>query len=181
MNKLAISRKKFILGTFGFLGVYALGSHFITKSNRTLFLSKFQIRVIEKYLKATLPEEIFQSKLYERDLIQRIDEELFFVNESIQSEFMGAILLVEIYPLGKGYWSTFSNLDSKSAKEIILKGMQSSSLSVRAAFSTLRMLSFLIHYGQKDSWQKIGYSGPYGGFPEKLSESRIYYRNQTEG
>ncbi|GBF49974.1 hypothetical protein LPTSP4_14950 [Leptospira ryugenii] len=133
------------------------------------------------YLSALLPLGYMEQPNYRNSVIQRVDEELYFVNESIQSEFDSAILLIEFYPWVLGYWSSFSKLKREEALECIQKGIQSKNLSVRAAFSSLRMLCYLVHYGQKESWKDIQYEGPFAAFPEKISESRAYYKEQVRG
>jgi hypothetical protein len=175
-----IKRKNFLLGSLGALGVYFVLSPFVGRTVRTLFLSKNQSEVLLAYLSAILPLPFSKNDAHKQALLQRIDEELFFVNESIQSEFYSGILLLEFYPWLLGYWSSFSNLETQDALECIENGLKSASLSVRAAFSSVRMLCYLVHYGQKEPWKDIKYDGPFGSFPQKISESRAYYRKQVE-
>lgn len=179
MSSKSVSRKKFLIGSFGALGLYFVLSPYFGKRLKTLFLSKNQSEVLWVYLSAVLPSGYTEQIEYRNTLIQRMDEELFFVNDSIQSEFDGAILLIEFYPWLLGYWSSFSKLNREDALETIRKGVQSKNLSVRAAFSSLRMLCYLIHYGQKESWKDIQYEGPFAAFPEKISTSRAYYKEQV--
>ncbi|MCZ8341494.1 MAG: hypothetical protein O9301_00540 [Leptospira sp.] len=174
----SVSRKKFLIGSFGALGLYFVLSPYLGKSLKTLFLSKNQSKVIWLYLSALLPPSYETQIEYRNTLIQRMDEELYFVNDSIQGEFDSALLLVEFYPWILGNWSSFSKLKREEALECIQKGIQSKNLSVRAAFSSLRMLCYLIHYGQKESWKDIQYEGPFAAFPEKISETRAYYKEQ---
>ncbi|MCZ8157917.1 MAG: hypothetical protein O9264_17485 [Leptospira sp.] len=180
MKSQPIKRKKFLLGSLGALGVYFVFSPFVGRTVRTLFLSKNQSEVLLAYLSAILPQTFSGNDAHKKIVIQRIDEELYFVNESIQSEFYSGILLVEFYPWLLGYWSSFSKLDTRDALECIENGLKSGSLSVRAAFSSVRMLCYLIHYGQKEPWKDIKYDGPFGSFPQKISESRAYYKKQME-
>ncbi|MCZ8345817.1 MAG: hypothetical protein O9346_05315 [Leptospiraceae bacterium] len=179
MKKIKISRKSFLWGTLGTGTFLYFLSLFLGKNVKTLFFSKFQLNVLVLFLSSLLSNNFSKDEAYLNKLLQRMDEELFFVNEGIQGEFDAAILLVEFCPWIFGYWSSFSKLSLEDARSCIQDGINSQNHSIRSAFSSIRMLSYMIHYGQKESWNAIHYDGPFAGFSEKFSESRAYYKKQV--
>ncbi|HMY11950.1 MAG TPA: hypothetical protein PKC74_10010, partial [Turneriella sp.] len=121
-------------------------------------------------------------RLRAKDLLQivrRLDEELTFVAEQIRSDFLAALYLVEFSPAAYGFFGRMSRLTREKRLAFLQKAGGSGSDLVRAAISNIRMLVMLCYYGHPASWKRIGYDGPFGGFPEKLSEQRRHYREQV--
>ncbi|MBI3396535.1 MAG: hypothetical protein HY042_11910 [Spirochaetia bacterium] len=115
----------------------------------------------------------------EAGVIQRTDEEITFVSEQIRSDLKAALYFVEVSPLTGGYFGRFSRLTPSERLAFLRAGETGSSDLLRSAISNLRMVILLVYYGHKSTWKKIGYDGPFAGFPEKLSEQRVLYAKET--
>ncbi|MBM9499465.1 hypothetical protein JWG44_04280 [Leptospira sp. 201903071] len=181
MNSTKLSRKKFILTSI--LSVFLLGTvGFVLRSTRKLtrlFFSRSTEETLSSFAKAVLPEDEGFPDIEESEVISRLDEELFFVDSSISGDFDTAMWILEFLPIRFGYWSRFSKLKKEEAREFLNGALQSESELVRNIVSSVRMVVMLVYYGHKSTWKEIGYDGPFGNFPEKLSESRIYYKTQV--
>lgn len=181
MNSIKITRKKFILATA--LGVFLIGTTgFILRSVRRtsrLFFSNSAEETLSWFAKAILPKEEGFPDLEQAEVLSRLDEELFFVDSSISGDFDSALWILEYLPIRFGYWSRFSKLNPEQTKEFINTALRCDIELVRNIASSVRMAVMLVYYGHKSTWEPIGYDGPFGNFPEKLSESRIYYQAQV--
>lgn len=181
MNSTKITRKKFILtavlGSF-LIGIVASVLRATQKTTR-LFLSRQTEETLSRFAEAILPNDPGFPDFKEAEVTTRLDEELFFVDSSISGDFDSAIWILEFLPITFGYWSRFSKLQREDAKKFIHAGLQSETELVRNIVSSVRMVIMLVYYGHRSTWNQIGYDGPFGNFPEKLSESRIYYKAQV--
>ena len=144
-----------------------------------LTLSRWNVETITKIAQALLPQGDGFPSVEQAELNQRLDEELSFCNKAISSDLRDALLLAEWYPFCCGYFSRFSRLSTEHAAHVIETGMKSKNDLVRVVFSNLRVLIFMIYYGHESTYAKIGYDGPFGGFPGRLSEQRKYYAEKT--
>ncbi|MBM9575739.1 hypothetical protein JWG45_01100 [Leptospira sp. 201903070] len=181
MNSIKLTRKKFILTAI--LSALLLGSvGFVLRSAqkvKRLFFSRFTEETLSWFAKTILPEEEGFPDLEKAEVVSRLDEELFFVDSSISGDFDTAIWILEFLPLRFGYWSRFSKLKREDAKEFLNLALRSETELIRNIVSNIRMVVMLVYYGHKSTWNQIGYDGPFGNFPEKLSESRIYYQSKV--
>ncbi|MCC5816739.1 MAG: hypothetical protein JJT78_18460 [Leptospira sp.] len=175
-----ISRKELLkssllLGvSFSLLKCFPASNH-----KKFLILSPSNIRTLEKFMEAILPDTDSMPNAQQASVARRLDEELYFVDESISADFCDALMFVEWYPLFSDIptsWKKFSNLSLAERKLIIQETCQNKSGIVRSAFSNIRMIGYLMYYGNPTTWSGIGYDGPFGGFPEKDSEQRAHYR-----
>lgn len=177
-----VTRKKFIgallLGgtTLAIIKSIPLGGikgYFLT-------LSKWNLDTMVKLAEAILPQGDGSPSAEKAALYRRLDEELFFCNTSISSDFRDALLFAEWYPFFCGKFSRFSRLSKQQAIEVVETGIHSKNELSRLVFNNLRMVIFLMYYGHESTFAKIGYDGPFGGFPEKLSEQRIWYAKRVQ-
>ncbi|EMJ90663.1 hypothetical protein [Leptospira alstonii] len=176
-----ISRRK--LFGFGLGGLFSIGigAFFLSRSKnrsfaKTLFFSASEIEFLSAYSQTLLPQEPGFPDLEKAEVIRRLDEEFFFVDPSISDDFKSLILILEYLPLVTGYWSRFSKLDEKDRKNFLHSLESTESDTIRAALANLKLPIFLVYYGHESSFKAISYDGPFGNPPEKLSESRIYYK-----
>jgi hypothetical protein len=90
----------------------------------------------------------------------RIDRELSFHSERLQSDMRDALLLVDWSPLLTRL-RRFTHL-SDAARDAELRAMMTSGLAWRrSAFQGLKFLVVFFHYTQDASWPAIGYDGPW--------------------
>ncbi|MBW0432983.1 hypothetical protein [Leptospira yasudae] len=176
-----ISRRKlFGFGLGGLLSI-GIGSIFLSRSKneslpKTLFFSSAEAEFILAYAQTLLPNEPGFPDLEKTEVIRRLDEEFFFVDPTISDDFKSLILILEYLPLVSGYWSRFSRMNEEDRKNFLHSQERTDSDIVRAALVNLKLPIFLVYYGHESSFKAISYDGPFGNPPERLSESRIYYK-----
>ncbi|PJZ54436.1 hypothetical protein [Leptospira adleri] len=183
MNALSekISRRKlFGFGLGGLLSI-VIGTLLCRRSYsgsvpKTLFFSESEAEFLQAYAQTLLPSEKGFPDIEKAEVVRRLDEEFFFVDPGITDDFKSLILILEYLPLVSGYWSRFSRLDEKDRNEFLSSQETTDSDLIRAALANLKMPIFLMYYGHESSFKAISYDGPFSDPPEKLSESRIYYR-----
>lgn len=179
-----LSRKKFLQSSL-WIGLSLSVTRCIpTKriEGKFLILSDTNLETIEVFAKAILPTDPNMPSPSKAEIFQRLDEELYFIDPTITSDFRDALLLIEYYPIyyyGVWRWKVFSKLTTPDASQLINDSLQASNELVRAAFANVRMVLFLMYYGHESSWKEISYDGPFGGFPQKLSEQRRYYKEEV--
>ncbi|HNJ67006.1 MAG TPA: hypothetical protein PKW28_13995, partial [Turneriella sp.] len=183
MEQQAFSRRRFLklalLGGGSLFAAGALWRFWPRKTHgRLLSLNSYLADVVEAFAGVTLPQNGMPDATA-MQIVRRLDEELTFVAEQIRSDFLAALYLVEFSPAAYGFFGRMSRLTREKRLAFLQKAGGSGSDLVRAAISNIRMLVMLCYYGHPASWKRIGYDGPFGGFPEKLSEQRRFYREQV--
>ncbi|MDV6236084.1 hypothetical protein CH379_010665 [Leptospira ellisii] len=175
------SRRK-LLG-FGLGGLFSIciGVLFFKSSKRssipkTLFFSASEAEFLQAYSETILPQEAGFPDIEKAEVIRRLDEEFFFVDQGITDDFKSLILILEYLPLISGYWSRFSRLNEEERRRFLISRESTDSDTIRAALANLKMPVLLMYYGHESTFKAISYDGPFGNPPEKLSESRIYYK-----
>ncbi|EMJ81913.1 hypothetical protein LEP1GSC016_3817 [Leptospira borgpetersenii serovar Hardjo-bovis str. Sponselee] len=98
------------------------------------------------------------------------------MDPNISDDFRSLIFILEYLPLIKGYRSRFSRLSEENRKNFLLSQETTESDTIRAALANLKLPVYLVYYGHESSFEAISYDGPFGNPPERLSESRIYYK-----
>ena len=184
MFKAVFSRRKFLmwnlLGVGGILGGTTFWSYMSRRYPEPLpGLGNYAGSVLFSFCEAILPESDVRKGV--RRALRRLDEELFFVEESIRSDFNSALILLDLLPLKYGYFSRFGGLSPEVRRDFLKELTDTESDLERTAYSSLRMAVFMIYYGQEETWSEIGYEGPYTGKKQYLTESRKYYRELIKG
>ncbi|MFN8353342.1 MAG: hypothetical protein U0Y10_02765 [Spirosomataceae bacterium] len=181
----AFARRKFLkyslLGLGGVVGIGTIGAGiFLSNSFRNnygklLVLDGHLADIAHAFAEAALPQGNGFPSIKEATVVQRMDEELFFIDPNIQSDFKAVLYLVEAMPLLEGRFSRFSRL-SREQRIAFLEQMQATTNDLyRVAIANARMVVRLMYYGHPSTWKAIGYDGPFGNIPEVLSEQRRYY------
>ncbi|TGL62777.1 hypothetical protein [Leptospira sarikeiensis] len=175
------SRKTFLrLGLAG-SGALVLGGSLciLNRSSRdlpkVLFFSESELEILASLSEAILPEGVGVPTYKEAKVLERLDEEFFFVDPFLSDDFKTLLLVLEYLPLFHLKFSRFSKLSIGSRRKFLSELNDSDSDIVRAVWANLRMPIFLMYYGHESTFKMISYDGPYMNPPEKLSESRIYY------
>lgn len=175
-----ISRRKLFGFGLGELLSLCIGAFFFNRfkrsSYKTLFFSSSEVEFLQAYSQTLLPPTPGFPDLEKAEVIRRLDEEFFFVDPSISDDFKSLIIILEYLPLISGYWSRFSKLNEIDRKNFLLSQETTKSDTIRAALANLKLPVYLVYYGHESSFKAISYDGPFGNPPEKLSESRIYYK-----
>jgi hypothetical protein len=158
---------------------------FETGLGRFLVFDDKHARLVLAFAEAALPQGDGFPGPREARVVERMDEELYFVDASIRADLKTAINVLELLPLFYGHRSTFARLEIKERRAFLKETQATKSDTVRTVINALRMLTYMMYYGDSSSWQAIGYDGPFGGLEPIMSEQRQYYakriRNGTGG
>lgn len=111
------------------------------------------------FCEAVLPGEISEAA---RKVPSRIDQEVSHWSPKSQAEVKSLLSLIES---GTRYffysWHHCSDL-SVGQRQRYLRGWEDSRLDFRReAYQALRMLTLFFYYSQDETWQSIGYDGPW--------------------
>jgi hypothetical protein len=151
------------------------------KHEKLLVLDHKDASIIVAIAQAILPSENTFPSAGQAVLVERIDEELFFVSQSIQDDFKLALSVVNTMPVLYGYFSFYTNL-SKSDRLLCFQELQHTRFdSIRAASNAARMIINLVYFSHPSTWDLIGYDGAFAKIPEQMSEQRNYYKQLTKG
>lgn len=186
-----LPRRRFLkLGVIGGSTIIATSQLGCTKQNtlddavkqkKLLVLDSKEASIIAAIAQAILPSENTFPSVEQALLVERIDEELFFVSQPIQSDFKLALNVVNTMPVLYGYFSFFINL-SKNDRLLCFQELQKTRFdSIRAASNAARMIINLVYFSHPSTWDLIGYDGAFARIPEQMSEQRNYYKQLTKG
>ncbi|EPG74090.1 hypothetical protein LEP1GSC058_3543 [Leptospira fainei serovar Hurstbridge str. BUT 6] len=181
------SRKTFL--RFGLVGTAALflgGTVCIFKSSsrfipKSLFFSDDELNTMAALAEAILPEGKNVPTYKQAEVLERLDEEFYFVDPFLSEDFKSLILVIEYLPIFQGKFSRFSRMPLDSRRSFLNSLADTNSDLIRAVWANLRMPIYLVYYGHPSTFHMISYEGPFGNPPEKLSESRIYYKKMIGG
>jgi len=119
-----------------------------------------------------------KSSLQLTGVIQRLDEELYFVSDGIREDFKLALDVLEHLPLAYGKFSRLSHMAIEQ-RRAFLSAIQDSSIdTIRAVANACRMTVFMTYYNQESTWSTIGYQGTFSRMPEKLGSQRQHYAKE---
>lgn len=133
--------------------------------------------IIQRFAEAALlvdPEAIVQA-----EVVARIDEELYFVGESVRSDFKLALSAMQYLPMVYGEFSRFTVMSLDDRRSFITALQDTRSETVRAIVNSIRMAVMLTYYGHSSSWEAISYDGPFAKIAPMDSEQRQYYRERV--
>ena len=176
-----LSRRRFLIGSAAAaFGVAALGSVILDETPASAFprlqlLAMRHAHTLNAFAEAVLPVTPGFPSISDTGVIRRFDEELYFVDDSIQDDVAAALDLLEWLPIVTGYFARFSNLPLTD-RTAFIDGMLSSRLETfRAVASNLKNAIHFLHYAHPASWTWTGYDGPFARVEPKQSEQRMYY------
>lgn len=108
-------------------------------------------------------------------VVDRLDEEAWFIDPSIQDDLRAAAALLEWLPLLYGRPGRFSQQD-RATRQALLATMAASRMeTVRAVATNFRLLTMFFYFGHSATWSAIGYDGSFGKLPAKDSVQRQFY------
>jgi len=140
-----------------------------------LILDEEQARTMEAFAETVVPSAKDFPSAREARVVQRLDEELFFVSGNIAADVKTVLDVLEWMPVAYGYFSRFSRLSPDKRLAFLNGTKNTGSATVRAVIHNCRMICFNLYYGHQSTWAAIGYDGPFSGIPEQLGEQRRYY------
>jgi hypothetical protein len=148
---------------------------------KLLVLSPAQAATLAALAQAVLPSQTGFPTVEQAQVVQRMDEELWLSDVSIQEDMGAALSLMEWLPLMYGHWSRFSRLNKAQRMRVVQQCMESSIDIVRAVGTNLKLVSHFMYFGHASSWAAIGYDGPFQKLPPKISVQRKAYALRVTG
>lgn len=152
----------------------------VWEGKKLMAISSDEACLLSQIAGAMLPVGDQWPTIHQAQVIERLDEELFFVSEQILSDFKLALSVVNTFPLLYGHGAFFASLPLEQQRACLRKSEDTRLESVRGAINACRMAIHLLYFGHESTWQAMGYGGPFARLPQQLSPQRIFYRNLTE-
>ncbi len=118
--------------------------------------------------------------IFETMTARRIDRELHFGSDKLQSDMQASLGYLEVLPGLKGDLRPFSSLPGKE-QSALLREMSMTPGTDRSIYIALKFFSGLFYFTDDRSWEAIGYGGPV--VPEKtfVAGTRIANINAAAG
>ena len=145
-----------------------------------LVLSKDNAKTLLAMLQVVLPRSRVADDVLRLQVLSRIDEEFYFIDDKIKEDFCLALDVLEYLPIVAGQLSRFSKL-SLSEREVFLTAMHTTRIDIlRAIVNNCRLASLYVFYGLEQSWESIGYDGAFSKAKPLVSGQRQYYAEQVK-
>ncbi len=148
-----------------------------TEYGKLLLPSASEADVMYAFADAILPSGNGWPTIDQTQLIQRADEELFFLEPANSSDFKALLMLIEILPVKAGYLSRFTRMPKQDRLAFLRESAMTDEPLTNVAVNAPRSMLTYLYYGHELTWPKVGYDGPFGNIPQRLGEQRLYYRN----
>lgn len=146
-----------------------------------LVISASQAATLAAVAAAVIPTQPGFPTVAQAQVVQRMDEELWLSDTSIQEDMGAALTVLEWLPLAYGYLSRFSRLDAPAQRAVLTRAMESSVEMVRAVGTNLKLVSHFMYFGHPSTWSAIGYDGPFQRVHPIISSQRKTYALKTQG
>jgi len=148
---------------------------------RLLVLSPSQATTLAALAQAVVPSQPGFPNVAQAQVVQRLDEELWLSNSSIQDDLRAALGALEWMPLAYGHFTRFSRLATFEQQALIQRWMESRFDLVRAIATNLKLVAHFMYFGHPSTWGAIGYDGPFQKLQPILSEQRKAYAQRIAG
>lgn len=152
-----------------------------TAPDRLLVFSASQAATLAAVAAAVIPPQTGFPTVAQARIVQRMDEELWLSDISIQEDMCAALMVLEWLPLTYGYWGRFSKLEIPAQRAVLTRAMESSVETVRAVGTNLKLVSHFMYFGHPSTWNAIGYDGPFQKLPPIISSQRKAYSLKVQG
>jgi hypothetical protein len=150
-------------------------------NRRLLVLSPTHVATLIAVTEAVMPGQSGFPGVAETKMVERLDEELWFADTSIQDDMRAALSVFEWLPFAYGHFSRYSSLSLEVRRALLQQLMNSRIETVRAIATNLRLLTMFFYFGHASSWPAIGYDGPFQKLPPLVSEQRQRYAAAVKG
>jgi hypothetical protein len=150
-------------------------------SLRLLVLSAAQASTLAALAQAVVPSQKGFPTVAQAEVVQRMDEELWLSDSSIQDDMRAALEAMEWLPLVYGHLTRFSALTVAQRQTLVSAWMESRFDLVRAIATNLKLVAHFMYFGHSSAWAAIGYDGPFQKLPPIQSEQRKAYAMRVAG
>lgn len=150
-------------------------------AKRLLVLSIAQAATLAALAQAVVPSQRGFPSVAQAQVVQRMDEELWLSDTSIQDDMQAALTALEWLPLAYGHFSRFSHLDLARQQSLVRAWMDSRVELVRVIATNLKLVSHFMYFGHPSTWGSIGYDGPFQKLAPLQSVQRKAYAIRTAG
>jgi hypothetical protein len=181
LNWHGLGRRRF-LRALGALSATALSAPVLTACGPSaqaapplLVLSATQAATMAALATAVVPSQNGFPTVAQAQVVQRLDEELWLSDSSIQDDMRAALDVAEWLPLLYGHFSRFSTMERSAQQAVLQRWMGSGIETVRAIGTNLKLVSHFMYFGHPSSWAAIGYDGPFQKIPPIQSAQRKAY------
>lgn len=152
----------------------------VTPYGNFLVLEESHAHTLHAFAEAVLPRGGKYPTPQQAQVLQRLDEELYFISQPIAKDVKLVLDVLEWMPVMYAKFGRFSRLSLEQRLNFLNGTKNTRSKTVRAVINNCRMLCFNMYYGHESSWSAIGYDGPFAKhLPEQLSEQRQLYAALT--
>ncbi len=148
---------------------------------RLMVFSKAHATTLEALAQAVVPTQEGFPTVGQAQVVQRLDEELWLSDPSIQDDMRAALGAAEWLPFIYGYPGRFSRLSLEQRRILVQSWMDSPIELVRAIGTNLKLVSHFMYFGHPSAWAAIGYDGPFQKLPPIASEQRKAYAIHVAG
>jgi hypothetical protein len=146
-----------------------------------LVLSDDQATTLAALAQAIIPSQTGFPSVAQARVVQRMDEELWLSDSSIQDDMRAALGAMEWLPLAYGYMTRFSRLPMAQRQSLVRSWMESRIELVRAIGTNLKLVAHFMYFGHASTWTAIGYDGPFQKMPPIQSVQRKSYAMRVAG
>ncbi len=186
-----LSRRRFLAGCVAIAGLAAAcgrraryGSPSIPSRAADgallLVLTEGEAQTLTAFAESVLPTGAAAPSLADTHLIERFDEEFFFVDEAVRADMKMALGVLEWVPPLGGYFHRFSHMNLLTRTALVQSMMGSRLETSRAIANSLRFAVHFFYYAHPATWALSGYDGPFAHLAPQLSEQRTHYLELTK-
>ncbi len=144
-----------------------------------LYLDAGEAALLSALGEAIIPTQEGFPTLEQAGVVRRVDEEMLFVGDSIQSDIHAALAVLQWTPLLYGHFSRYTQLAPEQRREVLRRMMVSGSETLRAVATNLKILIQFFYFAHPATWKATGYDGPFSHLPPIVSEQRRWYAEKT--
>lgn len=143
-----------------------------------LFFNAQQANVVHAFAEATLPHGPGHVTPMEARVVNRLDEELTFVSESVSGDYLKIVQAVDMLPRLFGQQKNFMDLTREERLAFLNSTLETDNDQVRAGLNAMRMGVLMMYYGHESTWKQIQYGGPFSDMEPVIGMQRRHYANQ---
>jgi hypothetical protein len=150
-------------------------------TSRCLSFDEGQVATLEALIAAVVPTMAPFPAPADARVLDRFDEETYFVSAEVRDDIRTAIDALEYLPFLYGHVGRFSRLPVGACQHVLGAAMQSRFAVPRAVAGSLRMMTHLFYYGHPATWPATGYDGPFARLVPILGEQRVHFAALRNG
>jgi len=145
-----------------------------------LFFDAKQAHLVHAFAEATLPHGPEYATPIQARVVNRLDEELSFVSESISADYIKILQAVDFLPKLFGESKSFTAMDRPERLAFLNSTLETDIDEVRAGLNAMRMAVLLMYYGHESTWEQIRYDGPFSGKSPVPGAQRNHYMDEIK-